>query len=193
MKTHRSHVFAACFWLAGATVALPTSGCVDSTAPPPEGDLGEVSQAVTSTTCTGTSHVTYTPGLTLTRQSVSVTETDIYSSCTSTDSTLTSGSLGTFTFTLPNAACNDLQTFGPGDITIFWNNNQSSTATLSFEVTVTGGILQEVGTGTITAGEFTGATATLSWVYAVVNPLLCLVPGGLTTQDGIITAQITGL
>ena len=156
--------------------------------------LGKVSQAVaSSTTCTGTSHVVYNPGLTLTQQSVSVTETDTYTSCTSTDSTLTSGSLGTFTFTVSNAACNDVQVGGPGDLTITWNNSQSSTASLTFELTVTGGILQEVGTGTITAGEFEGASATLSWEYAVVNPLLCLVSGGLTTQDGTVTAEITGL
>jgi hypothetical protein len=191
---HRSHVFAACLLLSGATAVLLTSGCVDSTAPPSEGDLGKVSQAVaSSTTCTGTSHVVYNPGLTLIPQSVGVTETDTYTSCTSTDSTLTSGSLGTLTGTIPNAARNDLQVIGPGDLTITWNNSQSSTASLTFEVTVIGGILQEVGTGTITAGEFNGATATLSWEYVVVNPLLCLASGGLTTQNGTITAEITGL
>jgi len=63
MRNHRSQVFAACFWLAGATVVLPTSGCVDSALSPPEGDLGKASQAVTSsTTCIGSSHVTYSPG-----------------------------------------------------------------------------------------------------------------------------------
>jgi len=64
---------------------------------------------------------------------------------------------------------------------------------LTYELTVAGGILQEVGTGTVTAGEFEGATATLTWAYAVVNSLQCLASGGLTTQDGTVTAEITGL
>jgi|ERR1044071_7182227 hypothetical protein len=99
------------------------------------------------------------------------------------------------TFTVPNAACNDVEVGGPGSaLTITWNNGQSSTTSaFAVELTVTGGILQQVGTGTITAGEFEGASATLSWEYAVVNPLLCLASGGLTTQDGTVTAEITGL
>ncbi|WP_437686095.1 hypothetical protein [Sorangium sp. So ce176] len=179
MRKYRSHVFAACFLLASALVAVLAAV--------------PASAAASSTICTGSSHATYNPGLTLTPQTVSVTETDVYSSCTSTDPTLTSGSLSLAAFTIPDAACNDLSAGGSGALTVNWNNGQSSTATLTYELTVTGGILQTVGTGTITAGQFTGATAVFTWVYPIVNPLLCLTPGGLTTHDGIITAVITGV
>ncbi|WP_439679310.1 hypothetical protein [Embleya sp. MST-111070] len=150
--------------------------------------------AASSTTCTGTSHVTYSPGLTLTPQTVTTTETDTYTSCTSTDSTLTSGAIPTATYPLPNASCLDLRLpQGSSPLPLDWNNGQSSTATLTYELTSTAGVLQVIGTGTITSGEFTGATAVLTWIYALVNPLQCLAPGGLTTHNGTLIAQITGL
>ncbi len=55
------------------------------------------------------------------------------------------------------------------------------------------GIEQVTGTGEITSGEFAGGTAVFTWIYPLVNPLLCLVPGGVTGQDGVLLIQITGL
>ncbi|ROO87671.1 hypothetical protein EDD29_5298 [Actinocorallia herbida] len=54
-------------------------------------------------------------------------------------------------------------------------------------------LLQNTAVGTVTAGEFTGATAVITWIYPLANPLQCLMPGGLTVQDGTIAVQITGL
>ncbi|WP_018680712.1 hypothetical protein [Actinokineospora enzanensis] len=153
--------------------------------------------AVGSVTCTGNSHVTYTPGLTLTPQTVTVQETDTIPSCTSTDPTLTSVITGgPFSYPAPDAACNylELNPTGGGTLTIHWNNGQTSTLTgLASTLTATGGIVQNTATGTVTAGEFTGASATIAWIYALVNPLQCLAPGGLTTQDGTILLQINGI
>lgn len=73
-----------------------------------------------------------------------------------------------------------------------WNNDQTSVASLTFELTSTAGIVQNTGTGTIVAGEFTGATAAIAWIYVLVNPLQCLA-GGMTVQNGTIIAQITGI
>ena len=152
--------------------------------------------AVGSVTCTGTSHVTYEPGLTLTSQTVIASETDTVPSCTSTDATLTSViTRGTIDYPVPNAACNSVE-LNPagGSLTIHWNSGQTSTLTgLVGELTVTAGVLQNAATGTVTAGEFTGAAATITWIYPLVDPLLCLMPGGLTTQDGSILVQIIGL
>ncbi|MEV7013561.1 hypothetical protein [Streptosporangium sp. NPDC051022] len=147
--------------------------------------------AAASVTCTGTSHATYSPGLTLTPRNVSSTETSTLSSCTSTDPTLTSGSWF-LSATIPGASCNDVEVSPDGPLTVTWNNGNTSTASLTYVLTITGGILQTVGTGTITAGQFTGATAVFTWVYAV-NPLNCLASGGLTIQDGTLAAQITTL
>ncbi|WP_131740974.1 hypothetical protein [Actinomadura roseirufa] len=152
--------------------------------------------AASSTTCTGTTHVTYTPGLTLTPQTVTVDETDTITSCTSTDSTITGiNTGGPFSYSVPNAACNYVEAnpAGGGQLTIHWNNGQTSTLTgLVSELTATGGIVQNIATGTVTAGEFTGAAAAITWAYPLVNPLQCLAPGGLTTQNGTILVQITG-
>lgn len=152
--------------------------------------------AVGSVTCTGSSHVTYTPGLTLTPQTVTVHETDTVPSCTSTDATISSVITAPFSYSVPNASCNsiELNPGGGGTLVVHWNNGQTSTLTgLIGELTATAGIVQNTATGTVTAGEFTGATAVISWVYVLVNPLLCLLPGGLAAQDGTILVQITGV
>lgn len=149
--------------------------------------------AASSTTCTGTSNVTYSPGLTLTPQTIAVSETDTLTSCTSTDTTLTAGYMGPYAFSVPNAGCNYLPGVGNDGVRIHWNNGQTSDVPLTIVLTATGGIVQETGTGTVAAGEFTGATVVITWIYPVVNPLQCLLPGGVTAHNGTIVAQITGL
>jgi hypothetical protein len=151
---------------------------------------GAAHAAASSTTCTGPSHVTFSPGLTLTPQTVAYTEADSLT-CTSTDTTLTSGVLPTYTASVPNASCDDVILPGSGPTYVRWNNGQYSVATLTYALTATGGTVQETGTGTITAGEYTGTTAVFAWAY-LSDPLQCLAPGGLTVQNGIVTAQITG-
>ncbi|MER6241498.1 hypothetical protein ABT185_36650 [Streptomyces clavifer] len=149
--------------------------------------------AADSTTCTGTTQLSYTPGLTLTPQTVTVSETDSVPTCISTDPSITSVITSPYSFPVPNASCNNVQ-LDPGNVlVIHWNNGQSSTVSgLTYVTTVTAGITQTTGTGTVTAGRFTGAVGVLTWVYALVNPLLCLTPGGLTGQNGTILAQIIG-
>jgi hypothetical protein len=147
-------------------------------------------------TCTGSSHVTYTPGLTFTPQTTTVHETTTIPSCTSTDPTITSVITAPYSYPVANASCLDIQLSpgGGGSAVIHWNNGQTSTLTgLVSELTSTGSILQNTATGTVTAGAFTGAAAVITTAYLVVNPLQCLLPGGLTTQNGTILIQITGI
>lgn len=144
--------------------------------------------AASSTTCTGTSQLTYSPGLTLSPQNVTFTENDTIPSCTSTDSTLT------YSYPIAGATCDDIQAAtNTGELVLHWNNGQTSTLNgLVGEETITDGILQDTATGTVIAGEFDGASATINWTY-LVNPLACLSPGGLTTLNGTVLVQITGL
>jgi hypothetical protein len=51
MRNYRSHVFASCLLLAGATALSHTGGCAGSTAPPPEQHLGEASQHLDGDQC----------------------------------------------------------------------------------------------------------------------------------------------
>lgn len=151
--------------------------------------------ASSSTTCTGSAAVSYSPGLTFTKQTVDISETDTYT-CTSTDTSLTSGGWSA-TISFPGASCASADvSFGPiaGGVTINWNNGQSSTL-LPTVVTddIVGGNEVFTGVGTVSSGEFAGADATATWIYPVLNPLLCLTSPGLTSQSGTVIVEITGL
>jgi hypothetical protein len=148
--------------------------------------------AVSSTTCLGSSVITYSPGLTNTAQTVTYTETDILTPCLSSNPALTNGGF-TGTVTLPGASCLAIPSLTlDTPYTITWNNGAPTTVNLSFTDVVAEGIEQVTGTGPVTSGQFQGANATLVWVYTVPDPLQCLASPGVTTQTGTLTAQITG-
>jgi hypothetical protein len=112
-----------------------------------------------------------------------------YSSCTSTDTSLTAGSSSGI-FTLAGASCNAGGVFPPSAYTISWNNGQSSTIALAFTDVIILGTEQVTGVGTVTSGEFTGGAVTIVWLYPVLNPLQCLTSQGVTSQSGTVVAQI---
>jgi hypothetical protein len=150
--------------------------------------------AASSPTCTGTSVIDYTPGLTNTPQTISYTETDTFSSCTSTDPTLTSG-LAIASTSGSGAQCltaTPLEVNTPYDIT--WNNEQTSHINLDFTDVIVEGVIQVTGTGTVTSGEFTGATIVIAWVYtpSLSDLLACATSGGLTSVTGPFTTEIIG-
>lgn len=151
----------------------------------------QAAHALDSTTCTGSASVVYSPGLTFTPRTVTFTETDTYSTCLSTDPTLTSGS-SVNTVSLAGASCLGA---GPGTATytINWNNSQSSTLALSYTDVIAGGVETLIGTGTVTSGQFTGGTALVTIVLTAPNPLQCLTTTGATGQSGVITAEIINI
>jgi len=154
--------------------------------------LAGVAHAVSSTTCVGSSSITYSPGLTFMPRTVQYTESETFRSCVSTDPTLVSGSSAT-SETFPGASC----LVPPGVIvdpayTISWNNGQQSVIELTFTDVVVGGTEQVTGTGPVISGEFQGGNATIVWLYPVLNPLQCLTSQGVTDLSGPFVAQITG-
>jgi hypothetical protein len=167
-----------------ATLAATLAAATTLLATPP-------AHAADSTTCTGGSTITYQPGLTYTPRTVTYTETDNFTSCLSTDPTITSGTAGG-SITLDSASC-----LAPPGIardpafTITWNTGQQSVVDLTFTDVIIGGTEQVTGTGTVTTGKFQGGNATIIWLYPVLNPLQCATSQGLTTQTGTLTAQIT--
>jgi hypothetical protein len=145
--------------------------------------------AVASLTCTGTSPITYSPGLRFTPRTITYVETDTYTGCVDTaDPTLTGGS-SVNTDTGP-FRCLSALTTDAGGYTVNWDNGQSSTFYLTFTDTIAAGIETVTGTGTVRSGELTGATAEFVWVYTVPDPLACLTATGVTSQSGTILATV---
>lgn len=154
------------------------------------GPGGTVAHATAaSITCTGTSPITYSPGLTFTPATSTYTEADNYTSCLSTDPTLTSGSAtSTYTSTFSCLALPSLTT--DPHYRVYWDNGQSTTFTLTYTDTIAAGVENVTGVGTATSGYLTGATATFIWVYTLPNALACLLPGGATSQNGTLAATL---
>jgi hypothetical protein len=154
--------------------------------------LAPAAQAATSTTCVGTSTITFSPGLTLFTRAVAYNVTDLHN-CTSTDPTVTSASSSRGTV-LPLSCLNLASVFNSANIyTITWSNGQTSTADGTFTLTSVGGTIIVAAEGTITSGLFTGATAVLTYTWPAPNPLACLSPQGVTQLTGVTTLQITSL
>ena len=153
--------------------------------------LAGVAQAVSSTTCVGSSSITYSPGLTLTPRTVQYTESDAFSNCVSTDPALGSGTSTSSTVFAGATCLAPPGVFGDSAYTISWNNGQHSVVDLTFTDVIAGGTEQVTGIGTVISGEVQGSNATIVWLYPVLNPLQCATSQGLTNQSGPFTAQIT--
>jgi hypothetical protein len=154
--------------------------------------LAPAAQAAVNVTCVGTSNVSYSPGLTLFTQAVTATLDNVYN-CTSTDPTITSGS-SLHTRTVPLSCLSPAGLFNSTvGYTITWSNGQTSTAHGIFNVTSVGGTVIVVAEGAITAGQFTGATAVITWTWPAPNPLACLSAQGVANLAGVSTVQITSL
>jgi hypothetical protein len=146
---------------------------------------------ITDVTCAGTESASITPGLLLGQRPVTITSSNIMSPCVSTDPTLTAG-LSTVTLH-EVSSCLGIGNASNGIAEIVWNNNQAST--FAYNATVSNPLGEEVVTltGTITFGEFTGATAVMVITSATLNVLACLVPPGVTNTSGLVAVDITGL
>jgi len=165
MRKHRSIVlYAICLLLAAGFFAVPI----------------HTAHAVSvDVTCAGTDTITYQPGLLLTPQTVGVATTKILAPCTSSDPTITAGTMqSAFTATL---SCSTLFAGRSGTEILSWSNRRSSTFTFNRAVNDVGGQTTVTQTGSITSGEFAGATAVEQIVYVTPSTLQCLAPPGLTT------------
>lgn len=139
--------------------------------------------------CTGSQTLSYSPGLNLDPQQVTVHGSGS-SDCSSTDSTLTSGG---FTVGPVNAALGCALTGGTGTFVYTWNNGNSSTISATSDVTFDLGVVQIVSNGTVTSGEFTGDTVLFTWTGTSPGLLDCLTPQGVTQYSGPTTLTFTSL
>lgn len=177
-------------FLLAAAASLVVAACSDQTptaarqAPAaPRLDVG-----VPHLTCAGTQMATFSPGLLLTPQTVTIGLNAVMAPCVSPDApTLTSGTQSLTFATIQS--CLDLVP-ASGTKTYQWNNGQSSTFTFTAVKSNTGGQYVAVATGTITAGLFAGSTAVEQVTGPAPSPLDCLQPPGLTSRFNTIVLEI---
>ena len=143
-------------------------------------------------TCAGTETVTYAPGVLLTPQSVHVTVTGILAPCTSSDSSVVSGSyMEDFTATL---SCATLLSGRAGTRTFNWSGGQSSTFAFNRALNNAGGQTTVTFTGNIAGGEFAGDTGLEQATFVTLSTLQCLASPGVTSLGpGPVVVNITGV
>jgi hypothetical protein len=145
--------------------------------------------SLASMICTGWTHTTYTPGLTNTAKPVTVvddgnlnviTDHSPTGSCLAVGSSATSGTRAV-TAQL-NLGCTQL-TVETGVETINWNDGRSTSFT--FSANVTRGVATTVilETGTVTSGEFDGASVVETFTAPNLALTACGTPGGVTALD----------
>ncbi|MBW4569865.1 MAG: hypothetical protein KME31_18125 [Tolypothrix carrinoi HA7290-LM1] len=142
-------------------------------------------------TCTGSQTTTYSPGLQLTPQPTNLTIQGAATTCTSlTDSSVKSG-----TYTATGQVTNSCLLSSPTpafDLTINWNNGQSSTISFTSNTVLSPlATTQVVSTGQVTSGLFQGAMATSSVTVVTPQATQCLSPGGVTTLSGPLVLTLT--
>jgi hypothetical protein len=159
------------------TTATPaTASTLDVTCVPPSSDS-----------------VTYTPPLTLSPQTVTMSVSTQYGPCTSPSVPgLTAGSRH---ITINNTrSCLDLLTSNPVTFTITWNTGQQSTISGNTTVSIAGAVLVVTITGNVTAGLFAGDSVVQTVTGPATDILLCT--AGLGTVSSIyslVTLEITSL
>jgi len=146
--------------------------------------------AATDLTCAGTESVTFSPGLLLTPQQVTLHTNRQWGPCVSSDAAVTSGfDAETFVNTI---SCLSLATAGTGTLTFTWSNGRTSTFMFNKSVSHPIGQTVVTYTGTIVAGEFAGDSVLETITGAALNLTACLAPPGITSTFGIAVLEITG-
>lgn len=138
--------------------------------------------------CSGSNITTFSPGLRLTPQTVTLSYQESLSSCpVSSEPGLTATATASFPHT---AGCLNLDLGTSGSKTFHWSTGETST----FEFTIVGttllGQVIVTDTGTITAGKFAGSAAVEVITNASLSLLDCLAAPGVETVSGATTLAI---
>ena len=145
-------------------------------------------------TCGGSQTTSYTPALTQTPQSVTVSTSTQYGPCTSRSVPgLTSGSRsGNFNY--PNFSCLNLLQSAPVTYTITWNTGQQSTITGSTAVNTVGAALVVTITGNVTTGLFAGDSVVQTITGPATDITKCTLGlGTVSSIYALVTLEITSL
>lgn len=148
--------------------------------------------AATLLSCTGTQTDQYDPPMTNTMQTIKLTITDDYDSCSVLgDPTLTSGN-ATFTITT-TISCLVSLSMGDNQVTYHWNSPTNHTSSIDFPVTeaprLADGTTQVTSTGTVTSGFDAGASATRVILMPELDATECS-QGGVSVTTGPDTLTV---
>lgn len=145
---------------------------------------------VLDVTCTGSQHITYSPGIVLSPERDVTTTVEGTYSCVSSDVT---GATTYATFTGPES-CLAVAEIESLSSTFTWNDGSTSTATYTTTVTYGVGTTVLTKTGTVTSGRFAGDT----FLQVITGPnlgglLACLTSTGLTENTETALLEITSV
>ncbi len=144
---------------------------------------------VNDAACSGTSQVTYSPGLTETERPTTISGDYAYTGCSSPDKTLTSGK-GHFEYQHVRSYHTNVSG-APGRVVITWSNSKTSTFDYTKSVTESNGAATVHLQGTITAGEFAGDNAVQDVTEPDRDPRNCTTSAGETATSGTLKLQIS--
>ncbi|RKG93652.1 hypothetical protein [Corallococcus terminator] len=185
--------------LAGLAVFSLLVAPVAQAAPTPEArSRASVIPTTLAVAClTGSSTITYNPGLTNTPQNVTSQTNSSYSLCLNLIGlplTLAAGS-GSGDVAIPNASCGGALNLGSGlQETFYWSDGADKFTTVQFnQITLEPGQGNTVATrtGTVVSGRFKGAVAVKATTYVnAQGNQACNAPGGLTSISGPSTLTL---
>ncbi|MEU4028056.1 hypothetical protein [Streptomyces anulatus] len=143
-------------------------------------------------TCTGTTTVIFSPGVTSTPQTVGVSGQDTADLCLSLTHPQLTGFIGPFSGTATQS-CTSLFAGGSGAETLYWNDGTSSAWSYTNSFSNVNGTKVGTSTGPITSGTLAGATVTQTITFANLDLTACTTPQGLTSLSGLDTWTFTRL
>jgi hypothetical protein len=140
-------------------------------------------------TCTGSTTVHFSPAVTDTAQTVSVSGSDVASACVS----LTNPGLTSFVGPFSGTATQSCTTFfggGSGTETLYWNDGTTSTWAYTNSFSNVNGTKVGTSTGTISAGTLAGASVTQTITFTNLDLTACS-GSGLSQLSGLDTWTIS--
>lgn len=136
--------------------------------------------------CAGSESVSWSPALTNSPQSTTVTANRLYGPCTSLSVPgITSGSVSA---TIPTtSSCVSLLSSRPVSFTITWNTGQTSTVSGNAAANIAAAVLTVTITGIVAGGVFTGDAVVQTVVAPATDILLCTLGlGTLSNMYGVV-------
>ncbi|HEY7144260.1 MAG TPA: hypothetical protein VH637_08435 [Streptosporangiaceae bacterium] len=167
-----------------ACLAVIAAGTIVAAAP-------AAGAGVVDAQCEGITTIQYSPGLTGTTQTVTITAANSYPTCLSLADLTISSAEGTVQPLTGPDDCVPLIT-SPITVTETWSNGQTSTMGLSV-IDISTEVSAEVltATGSVTSGEFAGDTVVNVITIELTDLGGCDNPGGLTELSGVSTLTLT--